>query len=115
MQDIKNFLFLSSFEVIRWAPTFLMPVDLLVVSNLANRVLAKVLLVREFALVDYRRASGAASGERPRSRCRAIRPCRNEKGNIRAAVARTPRMGPKTEPIFVDGNQTMVREKRSSR
>ena len=31
-------------------------------------------------------------------------PCRNEKGNIREAVARTPVMGAGTELIFVDGS-----------
>jgi glycosyltransferase involved in cell wall biosynthesis len=35
-----------------------------------------------------------------------ICPCRNEKGNIRQAVERTPLMGPATELIFVDGNST---------
>jgi glycosyltransferase involved in cell wall biosynthesis len=35
-----------------------------------------------------------------------ICPCRNEKGNIREAIARTPVMGPHTELIFVDGNSS---------
>jgi glycosyltransferase involved in cell wall biosynthesis len=33
-------------------------------------------------------------------------PCRNERGNIREAVLRTPVMGSKTELIFVDGNSS---------
>jgi glycosyltransferase involved in cell wall biosynthesis len=35
-----------------------------------------------------------------------ICPCRNEKGNIREAVARTPVMGSATELVFVDGSST---------
>jgi glycosyltransferase involved in cell wall biosynthesis len=35
-----------------------------------------------------------------------ICPCRNEKGNIREAIARTPVMGAGTELIFVDGNSS---------
>ena len=33
-----------------------------------------------------------------------LTPCRNERGNIRAAIERVPYMGKHTEILFVDGN-----------
>jgi glycosyltransferase involved in cell wall biosynthesis len=61
--------------------------------------------VRELALVDYFVARPEAQHQPERMpSVSVICPCRNEKGNIREAVQRTPLMGPKTELIFVDGN-----------
>jgi glycosyltransferase involved in cell wall biosynthesis len=75
------------------------------VSELANRVIAKLPIVREVALVDYFVARAVNLVEvRPAPSVSVICPCRNEKGHIREAVERTPVMGPKTELIFVDGN-----------
>jgi SAM-dependent methyltransferase len=105
MQDIRNFLALTDFEVVRAGTDILLPIDVPVLSDIANRVAAKVPAIRELALVDYfvARAMPAQLVE-PAPSVSIICPCRNEKGNIRAAVARTPVMGPSTELIFVDGN-----------
>jgi glycosyltransferase involved in cell wall biosynthesis len=76
-------------------------------SQIANRVMAKLPIVRELALVDYFVARADPQTD-PKSlpTVSVICPCRNEKGNIREAVARTPLMGPATELIFVDGNSS---------
>ena len=105
MQDIQNFLRLTDFEVVRAGTDILLPIDVPFVSDIANRVVAKVPAIRELALVDYFVArSMPARAVDPAPSVSVICPCRNEKGNIRAAVARTPVMGPSTELIFVDGN-----------
>ena len=78
-----------------------------VVSQIANRVAAKLPGVREAALVDY--FVGRPVVETvvsPLPGVSVVCPCRNEKGNIRDAVVRTPVMGPATELIFVDGNSS---------
>ncbi|HEX4354143.1 MAG TPA: glycosyltransferase family 2 protein, partial [Polyangiales bacterium] len=63
--------------------------------------------LRELALVSYfvARAEPTVQPDKLPT-VSVICPCRNEKGNIREAVARTPLMGPKTELIFVDGNSS---------
>jgi ubiquinone/menaquinone biosynthesis C-methylase UbiE len=107
MTDIENLLYLSGYEALRRGTDVLMPAPLPGVSLLANRVLAKLPIVRELALVDYfvaRAAPELQSHNLPSTSV--ICPCRNEKGNIREAVQRTPMMGPKTELIFVDGNSS---------
>jgi SAM-dependent methyltransferase len=107
MSDIEGLLHLSGYEVFRRGTDVLVPADVPVVSSLANRLGSKLPGLRECALIVYfvaRPAPEPASASLPT--VSVICPCRNEKGNIRDAVARTPLMGPKTELIFVDGNST---------
>jgi len=83
------------------------PANIPGVSAVTNQLTAKLPGVRELALVDYFVAR-ALPEVLPKQwpTVSVICPCRNEKGNIREAVARTPMMGPKTELIFVDGNSS---------
>lgn len=107
MSDIENVLFLSGFEVFRRGTDVLMPLPIPGVASVANRVVAKLPAAREFALIDYfvaRTAPQRVSDDT--ATVSVICPCRNERGNIRQAVFRTPLMGPKTELIFVDGNSS---------
>jgi glycosyltransferase involved in cell wall biosynthesis len=107
MDDIANMLGLAGYEVIRRGTDVLMPLHVPILSEIANRVVAKLPLFRELALVDYfiARPLPFASVQRELS-VSVICPCRDEKGHIREAVERTPVMGPKTELIFIDGNST---------
>lgn len=107
MTDIENLLYLSGYEVVRRGTDVLLPAAVPGASEISNRVLAKLPVVREVALVDYFVAR--AEPELPTQKLPTVSvicPCRNEKGNIREAVARTPLMGPATELIFVDGNSS---------
>jgi SAM-dependent methyltransferase len=107
MSDIDNLLYLTGFEVFRRGTDILMPIDVPLVSPVLNRVAAQLPALRELALVDYfvARAVPVQFPERLPG-VSVICPTRNEKGNIREAVARTPVMGSGTELIFVDGNST---------
>jgi SAM-dependent methyltransferase len=107
MSDIEGLLRLSGYEVFRRGTDVLLPADVPVLANVANQLGAKLPLLRELALIVYfvaRPAPEPVPATLPT--VSVICPCRNEKGNIREAVARTPLMGPKTELIFVDGNST---------
>jgi SAM-dependent methyltransferase len=107
MTDIENLLYLTGFEVVRRGTDVLVPFDVPLVSDAVNHVAAKLPVFRESSLVDYfvARAASEVSVD-PLPSVSVICPCRNEKGNIREAVARTPVMGPKTELVFVDGNSS---------
>jgi SAM-dependent methyltransferase len=107
MSDIGGILHLAGYEVVREGTDLLLPIDVPGVSAIANRVLAKLPIAKELALVDYfvARVAPATKPLGPLS-VSVICPCRNEKGNIREAIARTPLMGPRTELIFVDGNSS---------
>jgi hypothetical protein len=107
MDDIENLLDLSGFEVVRRGTDILLPLDLPVISDLMNLVAAKIPGTREAALVHYFVARPVEQPVMdPRPTVSVICPCKNERGNIREAVNRTPVMGPATELIFVDGNST---------
>lgn len=107
MDDIQNLLHLTGYEVFRRGTDILMPMHVPVASALLNRVAAQLPVARGFSLVDYFVARAVPeSRPEPLPSVSVICPCRNEKGNIREAVARTPLMGSATELIFVDGNST---------
>jgi SAM-dependent methyltransferase len=103
MSDIEGLLRLSGYEVVRRGTDVLLPI----LADFANRVIAKLPGARELALVDYfvaRTLPVVTPATLPS--VSVICPCRNERGNIAEAIARTPVMGPHTELIFVDGNSS---------
>jgi SAM-dependent methyltransferase len=107
MNDIANLLLLSGYEVVRKGTDIFLPIHVPVVSEVANRIVAKLPLVNNAALVDYFVGRPVAETVvTPLPSVSVVCPCRNERGNIREAVIRTPVMGPSTELIFVDGNST---------
>ncbi len=107
MTDIENLLALAGFETVRTGTEILVPTYVPLVSAAANRVAAQLPVLRESALMAYFVArSVPETAVSPLPGVSIICPCRNEKGNIREAVARTPVMGPRTELVFVDGNST---------
>jgi SAM-dependent methyltransferase len=107
MSDLEGLLHLAGYEVFRRGTDVLMPTHVPLVATLANQIGAKLPLMRELSLVDYFVARPVTE-QMPQQlpSVSVICPCRNEKGNIRAAVERTPMMGSATELIFVDGNST---------
>jgi SAM-dependent methyltransferase len=107
MHDIANLLRLAGFDVMRQGTDVLLPVDVPVVSRFMNRWMARLPGASHLALVEYFVARPVPEAL-PRSlpSVSVICPCRNERGNIREAVERTPLMGERTELIFVDGSST---------
>ncbi len=107
ISDLQGLLHLAGYEVFRHGTDVLVPTHVPGISPIANQIAAKLPILREFALVAYFVARPLPE-PRPQvlPTVSIICPCRNEKGNIREAVSRTPLMGPATELIFVDGNST---------
>lgn len=107
MQDIENLLNLSGYQVVRTGTEVLVPVEIPYISENANRVGANLPVLREASLLAYFVARAVPDQfVSPLPGVSIVCPCRNERGNIAEAIARTPVMGPRTELIFVDGNST---------
>jgi 2-polyprenyl-3-methyl-5-hydroxy-6-metoxy-1,4-benzoquinol methylase len=107
MQDIENLMSLASYQVVRSGTEVLLPVRVPIVSELANRIGASLPVARAAALLEYfvgRPVPETVAAPLPS--VSVICPCKNERGNIREAIRRTPVMGPRTELVFVDGNST---------
>jgi 2-polyprenyl-3-methyl-5-hydroxy-6-metoxy-1,4-benzoquinol methylase len=105
--DLENVLTLAGFDVIRESAECLCPLGIPLVSGLCNQFLVRLPLLRHLGLVTFLVAKPAGPPpDAERLSCTVLIPTRNERGNIVAAVARTPSMGTHTEIIFVDGNST---------
>ncbi len=104
--DIANLLHLADFEVVKTERRLLFPKHIPLLSALFNKFLAYLPLLNKLCLCHYVVA-------RPRARETAsvysstiVIPCRNERGNVEAAVQRIPPFGGRQEIIFVDGHST---------
>lgn len=104
--DIANLLHLAEFDVVKMERRLLLPERVPILSTFCNRVLAYVPGLRGLCLSHYVVARPRLRRpERPYSTTIVI-PCRNERGNIDAALRRIPRFGGRQEIIFVDGHSS---------
>ncbi len=105
-QDLENLLELCAFDVVQAGQAVLVPANVPVLGQLANRFLARAPGLRHLSLVQYFVARPAWQ-DRPAPTpltCSVVVPCKNERGNVADIFARTPELGAGTELIFVDGN-----------
>lgn len=105
MEDIKNLLSISNFDVIKTGRKFLMPVYIPLLSSIFNRFIANLPLLNKLCLSKYIISKSSENVKRIES-VSVIVPARNEKGNIEKIANRIPDMGLETEVIFVEGNST---------
>lgn len=99
-EDVDNMLRLAGFESVRSTREILWPLPL---GGLANRYLVRLWPFKAFALSNFVIARPAPQpAENPS--VSVIVAARNEEGNIKNIFERLPRMGSKTELIFVEGH-----------
>jgi len=104
--DIVNIFYLSDFEVIVKGRFMLLPVFIPLVSLFINRIIAHVPVINRLCLNQYVVARLWPVRESNQYSVSVIIPCKNERGNIKNAVTRTPHMGKSTELVFVEGGST---------
>ena len=103
-EDIINSLYLEDFDVIKTGSRFLLPKSFLGLGYLINRYLAPLPLINKLCLTGYIIARPFSVLDRSNlSSVSVIIPARNEAGNIENAVKRMPKMGTRTEIIFIEG------------
>lgn len=99
-EDIDNMLRLAGFESIRTTQEVLWPLPL---GGFADRYLVKIWPFREFALANFVIARPAPQATQAPS-VSVVIAARNEAGNIKSIFERVPKMGSRTEIIFVEGH-----------
>lgn len=105
--DIDNLLHHSGFEMLKCYRGILIPKWIPVLSWLFNRFFAKLPLLQRLDMVNVIVARPQSAPREPADvSVSVIVPCRNEEGNIAAAVRRIPSMGRHTEIIFCDDKST---------
>lgn len=104
VEDVINFLTLAGYDAISSDRRILFPIHILGISYLLNKFIGNLPGINSFCLSRFVIARPLFV-EKPKNHSVSILvPCRNEKGNIEAAVTRTPDFGSKQEFIFVEGN-----------
>ncbi|TWT44249.1 Undecaprenyl-phosphate 4-deoxy-4-formamido-L-arabinose transferase [Phycisphaerae bacterium RAS1] len=107
LHDLSNLAYLAGLEIIRKSGEVLMPAPIPLLAGLMNRFVARFWPFGHLGLVQVLVARAVAAPPELRApRVSVVIPTRNERGNIEAAIQRTPEMGAGTEIIFVDGNST---------
>jgi SAM-dependent methyltransferase len=104
--DIKSFLELSGYAVVKHQARLLWPTWIPLVSWFLNRVVARAPLVNALCVTNIVVARLQREPEPADESLSIVIPCRNERDNIRAAVERIPEFGAHQEIIFVDGHST---------
>lgn len=104
--DIANFMRLADLEVVRREPKVLLPVNIPLLSAVANRYLAPLPVISSLCFVNILVARPVVAGTAGPVKARSVSvvvPARNEAGNVDAIVNRLPTMGPNDELIFIEG------------
>lgn len=99
-EDVNNMLRLAGFESIRTSAEVLWPLPL---GGFADRYLVKLWPFRDFALSNFVVARPMPQPVKEPS-VSVVVAARNEAGNIKNIFERLPKMGSKTELIFVEGH-----------
>lgn len=105
LADIENLLYLNDYEVIKKNYRFLCPFYIPVISNLINKYIAKLPIIKKACLTGFIIAKEMQTKhQKVNYSTSVIVPCRNEIKNIEPLIKQLPRLGINTEIIFVDGN-----------
>lgn len=110
--DLEDLLYLSDYEVIRKGQRVLFPKYIPLFSIVLNKYLSYFPLIDHLCLIQYIIARPKPDTPLTNAKreslpsCTVVIPCRNEKGNIEAAVRRLPELGCHTEVLFVEGGST---------
>ncbi len=102
--DIRNLLRLADYEVVKAERRLLLPKKVPLLAPIVNRYLAYLPVINRLCLTQYVVARMRGAEMQRDFTVSIVIPCRNEKGNIEAAITRLPRFGLRQEIIFVDGH-----------
>ncbi len=104
--DISGLLHLSGFETVKTEMKQILPRRLLGIGSLVNRYIATLPIIRHLCLRQYVVARSSHQSGFDSPSVSIVVPCRNEAGNIEAAITRTPRFCDDIEFVFVEGHST---------
>jgi ubiquinone/menaquinone biosynthesis C-methylase UbiE len=105
-EDISNLLALAGYEEIKQEYRLLIPKRIPWLSHFVNRFIALFPGIRRLCLCRYIVARPTGLRNKKEFSTTVLIPCRNEKGNVEAAVTRLPSFGEHQEIIFVEGGST---------
>jgi len=102
--DIQNLLTLADFDVVKREWRQLVPRRWFGIGPFINRYIGTLPIVRSCCLRHYLVARSIPKKIPSINSTTVVIPCRNERGNVQAAVTRLPSFCPHIEIIFVEGH-----------
>lgn len=103
-KDIEKILSLAGFEMVKKGALLLFPAYIPFLSTFINKYLARLPIIKYLCLIQYIVARPTPNPHAGKEySISVIIPARNEAGNIEQAVIRLPKLGNRTEIIFVEG------------
>lgn len=106
LQDVKNLLHLTGFELIKAERKILIPFYIPLLTPFFNRFLSNLPLINRLNLVNLMVARPELRRVDKDYSVSIVIPARNEKGNIENAIKRLPLFGSSQEFIFVEGHSS---------
>ncbi|EFO33340.1 glycosyl transferase family protein [Roseibium sp. TrichSKD4] len=106
VHDMRNLLELSGFQPLRNWTEVIVPTWIPLLSDFANRYLAKIVPFRWLSLTHLMVARPVPKPLQVNPTVSVIVAARNESGHIEELMTRIPEMGGGTEIVFVEGNST---------
>lgn len=110
ISDLRNLMRIAGFEEISTSGEILFPIRVPLLSAFLNRVIVKIWPFSRLALTHFMVVRpdpfrhGTAVGRE--ASVSVVVPARNEAGHIEEILQRIPKMGSRTEILFVEGNST---------
>lgn len=105
--DLRGLLAMADFDWLRTYRVVLLPKSIPAFSNFLNYFVARLPGINRLCMINVVVARPVPKPRNPAAvSVSVIIPCKNEKGNIEAAVRRIPDMGRHTEIIFCDDKST---------
>ena len=105
-EDIGNLLRFAGYEEVKTEYRLLIPKKIPWLSHFINRFIAPLPGICRLCLCRYIVARPSGLKEKKEFSTSVLIPCRNEKGNVEAAVTKLPSFGEHQEIIFVEGGST---------
>lgn len=104
LPDLRGFLHLAGFEIVKVGARMPCPKYVPGVAELLNEGLGRLPVIQRLGFIHFlvARPEGRLPLQPHEYTCTVVVPCKNEEDNVPAIPVRVPRMGRRTEIIFVD-------------
>lgn len=106
VSDMNNLLSVTGFQPLRTWSEVMVPLPVPLVANFSNRYLAKLYPFKLFDMVNFVIARPDMLPATASPSVSVVIAARNESGHIEELISRIPKMGSRTEIIFVEGHST---------
>lgn len=105
--DYRNFFSNNGLNVIRHTQEMIFPFYIPLISNFINRVFRLLPIINKLGMIRvFVLSKSFQESQIPEMSCSVVIPCKNEEQNVELILPRMPKIGKRTEIVFVDDQST---------